>query len=37
MEAIEQAMIRQEVPEMHVDSVENMLADRNLTVRGIQP
>lgn len=31
-EAIKQAMIRHLVPEVLVDSVENMVADRNLTV-----
>jgi hypothetical protein len=30
-------MIRQEVPEMLMDSVENLLTDRNLSVREIQP
>jgi len=29
-------MIRQEIPEMLMDLAENILADRNLTVRGIQ-
>jgi len=30
-------MIRQEILEMLMGSAENMLADRYLTVRGIQP
>lgn len=34
MEAIKQAMIRHEVPEVLVDWIEDMLADRNLTQLG---
>jgi hypothetical protein len=33
--AMKQAMIRHEVSEAHVDWVEHMLADRNLTAMGI--